>query len=447
MKTYHIAFCGVFDLINYGDHLFPSIFKSKTTDLSLDLVLFSVTAADCTFSGPYTVHALKNLESMHVANPFDAIIVGGGALIHFHTIHQKLGLSNETFQEYPIFETWIIPSIVSRTYGIPLLWDCPGVPYDFEPALSADVKRLTDTVDYIAVRNEASRQSLLACGIASERVRVFPDSAFILPQVYPKPMLAEIARKLLGSQEPYVVFHCHKNIPEPMLLKSIETLCSLEAQHYKVVLLPLAYTHADEQCLQHVNQLCANHHFHIPNQTLNMVEMMALLANCHLYIGVSFHGAITAFTYGAKTIAIDFFGYRKTKAVYAQMERSQYYLTDADALQQTVDLCLADDTDQASCRAKLSLAVNEHFIGMRHLLTDLKSKPKGQGMLCDISNLYTTLDGLIGSINQSSRENSWLKEHSAILENYVNSLEEQLAWWKDHSAQLEARNSHHRPFH
>ena len=40
MKKYNIAFTGVFDIENYGDHLFPLIFREKMKKKVIDCELF-----------------------------------------------------------------------------------------------------------------------------------------------------------------------------------------------------------------------------------------------------------------------------------------------------------------------------------------------------------------------------------------------------------------------
>ena len=57
----------------------------------------------------------------------------------------------------------------------------------------------------------------------------------------------------------------------------------------------------------------ANEIFILPSEQLTMEEIVSYLAFCDLYIGVSFHGAITAFCYGNPVVGFDFVHNKKTR--------------------------------------------------------------------------------------------------------------------------------------
>ena len=77
-----IALCGVFDIPNYGDHLFPLVLREELSRRGYagNVVLFSPFQAEESFVENSNVHSLDDLERMHMEEPFSAIVVGEGRL-------------------------------------------------------------------------------------------------------------------------------------------------------------------------------------------------------------------------------------------------------------------------------------------------------------------------------------------------------------------------------
>ncbi len=76
----------------------------------------------------------------------------------------------------------------------------------------------------------------------------------------------------------------------------------------------------------------SNEIFILPSEQLTMEEIVSYLAFCDLYIGVSFHGAITAFCYGNPVVGFDFVHNKKTRDLYDQLGLSEQYVSDESML-------------------------------------------------------------------------------------------------------------------
>ena len=120
MKKSRIAFTGVFDIANFGDHLFPLVFENEMEKRNLDfqIFLFSPFSGKEDFDIGRDVFSLSDMEKMHLQDPFDAIIVGGGEVVHFLQSDEKLQIGDTAFQPYPISQVWIIASLVALKYNI-----------------------------------------------------------------------------------------------------------------------------------------------------------------------------------------------------------------------------------------------------------------------------------------------------------------------------------------
>lgn len=179
-----VALCGVFDIPNYGDHLFPLIFKNELAKRKNDaeIVLFSPFEAEESFVEDSHIFSLDDMEKMHQEMPFDVIAVGGGEIIHWHRYMQKRSINADCYDEYPMDKIWCIPFFMKMKYNIPLIWNAPGIPYDFDvdKELAA---LLFGNIDYLSVRNEFSRHVLLECGIPEEDITIVPDTGFALRSI------------------------------------------------------------------------------------------------------------------------------------------------------------------------------------------------------------------------------------------------------------------------
>lgn len=80
MKKIKIAFTGVFDIDNFGDHLFPIIFENSLRKRKIDVELFLFSPYESTqgFGIAKKVYSIREMEKLHKINKFDAIVVGGG---------------------------------------------------------------------------------------------------------------------------------------------------------------------------------------------------------------------------------------------------------------------------------------------------------------------------------------------------------------------------------
>ena len=397
MKKYKIAFTGVFDLANYGDHLFPLIFNKiiENEEEQYEMYLFSPFSGRQAFDENIEVYSLFDLEKMHKMIGFDAIVVGGGEVIHLHSF--KHMYENE-YIEYPIYNCWVIPSIVAKKNNILLLWNNPGIPFEFSNIYKRAAKTLMDEVDYLSVRNLFSLDSLLKIGIQREKINLCPDTAFLLPKIYKESYLKKICKKLLGeNKEKYVVFQCNRLIDENSLNIAINALENLKKEGYQIVLLPLAYTNGDDIFESEINRKIGKRFYEF-DRKLSLEEIISVLACCEMYIGVSFHGAITAYSYGKCVVGFDFFANKKTKDLFDTMGIPEFYITDALKLDKTINEAFAIKKDLSSYRWQIEKDLEEHFKNIKRFLTAEKKEQ-------EIINEYKILSDIIADVSNECRDN------------------------------------------
>ena len=367
MKNIKIAFTGTFDIDNFGDHLFPVIFKKmmEKKNISIDMDLFSPFEAIEGFQQNNKIYKLELLDSMNKKKKYDAIVVGGGEIIHLNTF-KHLNHEKESV-DYPIYETWIAPSLASKNTDTKIIWNNPGCPFEFKKYEEEIIRYILSYVDYISVRNDFSYRIL---NKFNKPVMKSYDTAFALPIIYP---LEELDRKIKNK---YIVYHCHRYMNNEFYQESFKTLKSL-SKEYEIVLLPLANTNDDIKLLKQMYE-DSDHKFKLINEDLSIKGIIEILAHCEMYIGVSFHGAITAYVYGKKIIGYDYFRNKKTSDLFHDLSLESNYIDKIGMLDEVVKTVLSNDCDTTSY-SKIIDNINSHFDNIIQCILNKENKNKRVG--------------------------------------------------------------------
>lgn len=440
MKKLKIAITGVFDLENYGDLLFPVVFKEAmdARGLKFELYHFSVNKCKKALDDKIDVYSLNQLEKMHLKENFDTIIVGGGALIHLNKIYQSMPSDNEKFIEYDISDTWIVPSIVAAKYNIKLLWNVPGVPYDIPKEYENFVKWCCSNVDYLSVRNNYSKKVIENIVDDNHRINVYPDSVLCISNYIKKEYLKEVREKVLDINDKYIVFHCNRHIPHEDIGKVLKTLNRLNEEGYKIVLLPLAYTHNDQKILENLNELAGRKYNTFINK-LNIIEMLSILQGCELYIGVSFHGAITAASYGKKVILYNYMKYNKSSELMKLLDREKYHIENANNIDDVVKSILSEEEDFQKIN-EIKQSCEEHFQRLANYILDTKSNYNKANKRIDIMDLVKEFYQAIlhnKKYEQNDIENNYLKSKINYLDGVIKDLENKEQHYRIQSSYFE----------
>lgn len=332
-RTLNIAFTGAYEIANYGDHLFPLVFKYELDkcNINYNLFLFSVFNGNQAFDKKTPVYSLEDMESLHQQYHFDVIIVGGGELIHLSSCKQLLSYDSVEYVNYRIFETWTIPSMMGLKYNIPVLWNAPGGQYNFPDSFHKLIKLLCRPVSYLSVRNYTTRDSLVNCGIPYEQITHVPDTAFEINKVYSPEFLLPIKNSILDFKDSYIVFHANRHIADENIQSIVSCLDSYCDSGYKIVLLPLAYTHNDQDILNTISNH-SKYSYITFNKMLSLEETISILAFSELYVGISFHGAVTSIAYNRRAIIYDYIGSEKSIDLFKLVGKPDCYINDITKL-------------------------------------------------------------------------------------------------------------------
>ena len=127
----HIGLFGTFDYKNYGDLLFPDVFRNEMRSRLPDVrvTLFSPLGGIKPFTEDDVVFPIRDLGRIHSETPFSAFVIGGGDLIRlddsFVADPSKYPGAGRTSQ------TWLDVILFGRLQNIPVFFNAPGVPFPF----------------------------------------------------------------------------------------------------------------------------------------------------------------------------------------------------------------------------------------------------------------------------------------------------------------------------
>jgi hypothetical protein len=329
-----ISQLGTFDVENYGDLLYPIVFPQLVTT-PVDHYSFLPGAAPLC-AGFQT----ESITTLFASPQPSTLVVGGGDLLrtdsdlvakHYgrnsrtsaKSLRRSIGLGG--YAGYVLRDTlprlepaefyarnfrarWmnylaVGPFIIDPEQlpeGSVVAYVSCGVPHDFSPEESDDVKRAVDRACHVWVRDEVSAERLRRAGV-SQTVHVAPDMAVMLSHRLRREDLAGRGHRTLTRLGIPVKgpFLCFQTQPYPGFSED-EILIQL--QHYReqhraeVVLLPLGYCHGDHEFLQSLSRR-SNGALKYAD-TDSVFDMLSIIAAADVFAGTSLHGNITAFSFG-----------------------------------------------------------------------------------------------------------------------------------------------------
>lgn len=318
-KMKKILFLSAADRLNYGDLLFPILFKKvlKKNKITVEFKNFGLVKSDLSSFGALKTKSYKKLIK---ASKLDnsVLIVGGGEAL-FPTFTTLYSYINRSFnyllkfykfkkleKKYTISSKLLVskkikyPFTPSKTFfnndSIKIIYNSVGGTFvNINPN---DIKYLINFMnesDYVSVRDNRSYDSLTKNNI---QCRLSPDSALIMSDFYSKKDLSIVSSldvKTLPMHY-YVVQIGSGKTPKNFDDFFNKLLKSSKEKGFKIVLCPigLASGHDDFEVLSNINNQYPET---VLIQPQNIFDIMLILANSKCYFGTSLHGLITAQSY------------------------------------------------------------------------------------------------------------------------------------------------------
>ncbi|HEY6333779.1 MAG TPA: polysaccharide pyruvyl transferase family protein, partial [Blastocatellia bacterium] len=347
-----IGHWGTFDVENYGDLMFPLILEKELTKR---LGVVSVTlASPCggRFQGQPSrrierIARIGESEFVEQSIRFDAFVLGGGDIVRFDD--QFLAEIYES-SIGPV-ESAGIGAVFLRELGalariFPVFWNAPGVPHDFTPEQCGAVRDAVEHVNYLSVRDQASKTRLERAGVERE-VKIAPDTAFLLREIFPRGQLCSTIERLKATglfprAGKTLCFHASftSQSAEANIAQILTRVLDLHPE-LNVVMLPIGACHGDRQTLGRIygmmGGMIARERTFFCDTRLDVEDITAMVANSDFLASSSLHGNIAAWVYGVDSIILSLAPYSPSKLVEYAKWLERPLVTSAQDLLPAVD--------------------------------------------------------------------------------------------------------------
>lgn len=311
-----IGIWGTFDLDNYGDLLFPRIIRRE--------VVRRLPEAIVRIFGPRGYESRLAFGDAEAAEPLgrwtkerrrvladelDAVIVGGGDLIHGRDADYSTWYRLEPGRDRGLAPSkFFVDGLgASEEARCPVLWSAVGVPYDLEGGFARRVRTAVARRPYGSVRDTRSLRRIEAIG--APNLEVVPDPGFLLPRHFGQDRLAHRLRYLRARgwfppQGPAVVVQAHSGYIEQVheLAASVGDLLG-GSRNLNVVLVETGPCHGDGAFADALQPFLPVPPFRVP-PVAGLASIVAAIAGSVGFVGSSLHGAITAFSFGRPLVLL-----------------------------------------------------------------------------------------------------------------------------------------------
>jgi hypothetical protein len=336
-----ISHLGTFDVENYGDLLYPSIFSHLLKkDASLKVHHYSPLPVKAPQEAGFETDSITTLFAPSARA--HTIVIGGGDLLradwntfasHYSTnsngSYNSLRLSIGPLNAFNYLLRTKIPRAEPAAFFTrrfrdrrlnysatgPFLIDSNklprgsvisylscGVPHEFTATERESVKRIFNQAGFIYLRDEQSAEKLRRAGVERE-IHVAPDLAITLSDQFDKETQIRRGRKILSrigieSESSILCFQCkpYPGFSEEEIVRELKRY--QERINSAVVLLPIGHCHGDAQFLQSLARRSGGSLKYA--DVYSIADILSVIAASDLFVGTSLHGNITAASYGIR---------------------------------------------------------------------------------------------------------------------------------------------------
>ncbi len=311
-----VHFLSASDRINYGDLLFPIIFKFLSRDKNLKIFNYGIVKSDLSHFGAFPTISYRSFQK-NVKKLGGNVVIGGGEVLFvdwgslfafislnyskllyryiYSEIELKFNLTRFFLTNGKVFVPFAPKKReLSKKDNIKIFYNSVGGTF-LNSRLRNQAHRFKDSLlsaDYISVRDNRVKKSLLERGINSV---VSPDSAILISRIFPKASLkAKITFLPIELKDNYIFLQIGKPyVPKnpDKFSNDLKIICT--ELNCKIVLCPIgmAPRHEDHVFLKQFSEKSELFEFIMPNC---IFDIMYLIANSKLFLGTSLHGLITA---------------------------------------------------------------------------------------------------------------------------------------------------------
>ncbi|MCU1463363.1 MAG: hypothetical protein JWO37_3438 [Acidimicrobiales bacterium] len=362
---------GTFDVDNFGDQLFPRIARMELARRGCRIRTYApmgwahpIAMDGGDPSEPLGAYEPDRLDALAVAT--DAVLVGGGEIIHTsdELLASRYGIGVAEARELQASRFFIDGLGHQREKACPVLWNAVGVPFDVDPD---DAPRIADSLagrPYVAVRDELSRRRLEAARVEHE-IDVVADSGFLIPRLLSKTLLEKRLRylRVMGwypADGPVVVVQGNRHLVD-FSAAIADSLLALTAERpdLTIALLETGRGQGDHEFAEALSHHLEGKVARMPGAT-GIEDVAAAIAAAEMFVGISFHGNVTAAAYDRPHVILNLNCQSKLAGLADAVERPACLVDDVadltDAMRRTMDRPPRSDV-----MPRLQAGIDKHF--------------------------------------------------------------------------------------
>lgn len=299
-----LAIYGTFDVLNYGDLLFPLLLRDRLGVPDAHMRAYSPRGGSLAWEDTVTALPIETAAAF----PADLHVIGGGNILHAG-ITPLPDYAESIFGRHGAYAAlWLGAGLIAAQQEKPLAWNAPGVPFPMESGPAQILRdRILAASPCVTLRDAASREFWGAAAVPG--IDILPDTALDLAALWPVETLrshAEAAFTRHGMAVParWLALHVNDRYMDGDLSLQARQIEALVRQTEALpVLIAIGPCHGD-----HSLAAALGVELKIPALILDrpgsLREIAGLIAHAAGYVGSSMHGLITALAYGRPALAI-----------------------------------------------------------------------------------------------------------------------------------------------
>lgn len=332
-----ITHLGTFDVENYGDLLYPIVFRCLLKRHSTSPVRhYSFMAAAAPQDAGFETLSIQTL--FEPSDEPRTLVIGGGDILRtdwevvashygarasYSALCRSIGtldaygyllrrlstrLGPATFYADRFRARWMnyeaagpfLIDIANLPHGSLVSYVSCGVPHDFDPTKRSVVKRVFDQARFIYLRDQQSSEKLRRAGV-DRKIHVAPDMAITISDQFDKEQQVRQGREILSTfgierGRPFVCFQCkpYPGFDEEEIVRQLRRY--QEKTDSSIVLLAIGYCHGDDKFLQSLARRSGGTLKYA--SVYSIADILSIIAASDLFVGTSLHGNITALSFG-----------------------------------------------------------------------------------------------------------------------------------------------------
>jgi polysaccharide pyruvyl transferase WcaK-like protein len=362
-----IAHVGALDLASYGDQVYPLVAGHELAR-RLDqpqVAPFGPLGSLAPGAASWALGHWSETRAAGLAARATLILCGGGEIVQGDgaTYGPFYGIAARDAAELEI-DRWFLEALGAAERVCPVVWHAVGVPAELDPAAAARVRQALRSRAVVAVRDDRSRRLLEAAGVDGD-VTVVPDTALLLPRILPATELDRWRKRLQEDghfppegSEPVIVVQGNYTMAglAPELAAALDQVVPAA----RIATVALSPCHNDHLFATALADHARSRVWTVPEDA-PLEAVAAAVAGADCFLGVSLHGAITAFAYGRPFASLDPFGQSKLAGFAELIGWPQARTADiVEAVRRAARRAAGDDAGPASLPT-LQARIDAHF--------------------------------------------------------------------------------------